>query len=65
MEQHGIDIESVTKRQWDSIMWYEAAVMRKQRRDRRRSSDARRHIAEVFAEQESGKEEGSKREKQN
>ena len=39
--------------------------MRKQRRDRRRSSDARRHIAEVFAEQESGKEEGSKREKQN
>lgn len=48
MEQYGIDIETVTNEKWDEIMYYEAAVQRKQRRERRRSAEARRHVGEIF-----------------
>ncbi|KAK3952709.1 hypothetical protein QBC32DRAFT_313712 [Pseudoneurospora amorphoporcata] len=38
MEQHGIDINTVTKEQWDDIMWYQTAYVRRQRREKRKGA---------------------------
>lgn len=58
MEQHGVDIDTVTNDQWDEIMWYQVAVVRKQRREKRRGGH-RTHCGEIFAvAAEEGVEEG-------
>ncbi|KAK1773889.1 hypothetical protein QBC45DRAFT_460237 [Copromyces sp. CBS 386.78] len=38
MEQHGIDINTVTKEQWDEIMGYQVAYVRRQRREKRKGA---------------------------
>ncbi|KAH7628949.1 hypothetical protein B0T09DRAFT_310063 [Sordaria sp. MPI-SDFR-AT-0083] len=48
MEQHSIDIETVTNEQWEEIMWYQVAVVRKQRREKRRGGH-QTHCGEIFA----------------